>query len=162
MKREKRTAMKTVQTTVHVQEIRAGRIVLEDESGKDRIVMEMIRGQPSIKMIGLDSNPQVFLEIAAVQANSAELRLCSPDGKTIGMFTVNGEPSKEGTATLLFGGRGKKRIVASTNLPTLPPSLTLTDETGKVIAQLPPTAAPSRDGADGKARSKALSRKRKK
>lgn len=119
-----------------VAEIRASKIVLVDSSGNDRIVMQMDNGQPSISLLGLAGKVQVRLAIIAVHDNSAELTLASPDGKTVGRFSVNGDPTNEGTATLLFGG-GHKRIVASTNLPGMVPSLDLTDEAGHIVAHLP-------------------------
>jgi hypothetical protein len=117
-------------------EIRANRIVLVDNSGNDRIVMQVNNGQPSISLLGLNGSVQARLAIVAAHDNSAELILASPDGKTIGRFDVIGDPTKEGAATLMFGG-GYKRVVASTNLPGMLPSLNLTDEAGHSVAHLP-------------------------
>lgn len=97
-------------------EIRASRIVLVDGSGNERIVLQLENDQPSITLLGLNDRVQARLAIVAVHENSAELLLASPDANTVGIFFVNGDPAKEGAASLMFGG-GHKRIVASTNLP---------------------------------------------
>ena len=134
-------------------EIRATRIALVDGSGKDRIVMQLENDQPSITLIGLNGSVQVRLEIDAGNYNSARLLLASPNGNTVGHFVVLGDPSTEGVATVQFGG-GSKRIVASTNLPTLLPTLDLIDEAGTTVAHLPTAILKTAGKAKAKPKSK--------
>ena len=132
-------------------EIRANRIVLVDGSGKERIVMQLVNDQPSVTLIGLNGNVQVRLYVDGGNYDSAELLLASSNGNTVGRFSVIGDPRKEGTASLLFGG-GKKRFFASTNPPGWLPTLDLTNEAGSTVAHLP-TAIPKK-AANAKKKSK--------
>ena len=115
--------------------------------------MQLVKDQPSITLIGLNGNVQVELAIVAVHHNSAELTLASPDGRTIGRFDVIGDPNKEGAATLMFGG-SRKRIVASTNLPGMLPTLDLVDEDGTTVAHLPTAILKTAVNAKAKPNSK--------
>ena len=134
-------------------EVRASRIVLVDGSGNERIVLQLENDQPSITLFGLNHSVQVRLGVDAGNYNSAELLLASPNGNTLGLFSVLGNPNTEGVATLLFGG-GSKRIVASTNLPTLLPTLDLIDEAGITVAHLPTSSHTAKETKKTKAGSK--------
>ncbi len=134
-------------------EVRASRIVLVDGSGNERIVMQLESDQPSVTLLGLNGKVQASLSIVAVHHNSAELLLASPDANTVGRFSVHGDPAIEGTATLMFGGN-HKRIVASTNSPTLLPSLDLIDEAGVTVTHLPPTTKTTKEMKKSKGASK--------
>lgn len=132
-------------------EIRANRIVLVDGSGNQRIVMQLVNDQPSIMLIGLNGKVQVRLSIDGGNYDTAGLLLASPNGNTFGHFSVLGDASTEGVASLEFGG-GDKRFVACTNLPGQLPTLNLIDESGSTVAHLP-TAIPKK-AANAKKKSK--------
>ena len=71
---------------VKSQEIRTTRIVIEDDAGKDRIVMGIEQDQPIIKLIGKQGDVQIQLSITADE--DADVALGGPRNNPILRLSV--------------------------------------------------------------------------
>lgn len=59
-------------------EIRARRVVIEDEDGRERIVLQESKGVPKISVLGSDGQPRIILAV-------------TPGDSPLGFFTGNKE-----------------------------------------------------------------------
>lgn len=119
-------------------EIRATRIVLEDASGKERIVMELDRGQPNITLFGATGDPQIVLTID--EGKVPRISLASPSGNPVIHLKVIDGPGSVGSALLHmlgdYTGEGRKEILVANGDSVSQPSIKL-NFNGTTIAHLP-------------------------
>lgn len=119
-------------------EVRGTRFVLEDGNGKDRIVIEMDRGQPCVKMMGDNGYPQLVLSID--EGKRPRVSLASPTGNPVIHLEVADGPHSVGTALLLLLGdypnEGRKEVRVTNGGAASQPEVSL-ESNGAVIAHMP-------------------------
>ena len=119
-------------------EVRGSRFVLEDSSGKEWIVMELDRGEPSVKLFG--SNGQLQIVLSVDEGKRPRISLASPCGNPVIELVITESPHPVGSAVVtLFGdypGEGRKEIRLTNCGTDSQPGVTL-EVHGAVLGKLP-------------------------
>ena len=115
-----------------VPEVRASRLVLVDEAGRERAVLEMRKGQPIFQLIGTNGRPQIQIGIIPEWDGVPHLFLESPDGTSF----LRLDAAKDGNAGIQLGASHRRVWINSNRVGQLP-TVELTNDQGHLVARMP-------------------------